>query len=203
MTVTQIEWISKTKARIYLNDAFAFVLYLSEIRELNIKVGDELEEDFLETIRTDYLLKRAKLKAMQLLNIKDYTEHELRSKLLRDTYPSDLVDQAIDYVASYHYIDDERYTRNYISYHSEGCSRQVLRQKLMGKGISSELIDMVLEDVPTDESVLIRTLLEKKYDDRWLKDSALKQKATAYLLRRGFSYRDIKSVMLDIESSSN
>lgn len=203
MTVTQIEWISKTKARIYLNDAFAFVLYLSEIRELNIKVGDELEEDFLETIRTDYLLKRAKLKAMQLLNIKDYTEHELRSKLLRDTYPSDLVDQAIDYVSSYHYIDDERYTRNYISYHSEGCSRQVLRQKLMGKGISSELIDMVLEDVPTDESVMIRTLLEKKYDDRWLKDSALKQKATAYLLRRGFSYRDIKTVMQDIESSSN
>ena len=198
MTITQIEWISKTKAKIYLNDEFAFVLLLSELRELELSQGDEVDDTLYAHIMKDYLLKRAKLKAMQLLNARDYTEYELRTKLTREQFPETLVNQAIDYVASYHYIDDERYTRYYIEYHSSGQSRQVLRQKLLAKGISSELIDRCLEDVVLDEKTTIRQLLTKKYGTACLEDMAVQKKAVGYLLRRGYTYHDIREVLQDM-----
>lgn len=198
MVITQIEWISKTKAKIYLNDAFAFVLLLSELRELELAEGDEVDDALYAHIMQDYLLKRAKLKAMQLLNARDYTEYELRTKLKRDLFPDGLIQQAIAYVASYHYIDDERYTRYYLEYHSSGQSRQVLRQKLLGKGIASELIERCLEDAELDEKETIRQLLTKKYGTRFIDDSAVKKKAIGYLLRRGYTYHDVRDVMQDM-----
>lgn len=199
MIITQIEWISKTKAKVFLNDAFAFVLLISELRELNLSKGDDIDDELYEHIMQDYLFKRAKLKAMQLLNARDYTEYELRTKLKRDLFPEYAVEQAIAYVASYHYIDDERYTRYYIEYHSEGQSRQVLRQKLLGKGISLELINQCLESVELNEKDTIRQLLMKKYGMRCIEDPAVEKKATGYLLRKGYTYHDIREVMQDMK----
>lgn len=198
-TVTSIEWMTKTRARIYINDEFAFILQLSELKTLNLSEGDELSEDVYEHILKDYVLKRAKLKAMELLNMKDYTEYELRMKLKKDLYPAALIDSAVDYVRSYHYIDDERYTRNYLAYHSQGQSRQMIRQKLQQKGIASQIIDQCMDETQIDEISLIENLLMSKYKNIDFRDRKTKEKAMSFLLRKGFQYSDIRSVFCKID----
>ena len=47
------------------------------------------------------LLKKAKLRAMYLLNICDRTEAELREKLKKNEYPREIIEQAIQYVKSF------------------------------------------------------------------------------------------------------
>ena len=60
-------------------------------------------------------MKRAKLRAMHLLTRMDYTEAELEKKLMKGEYTPQAVKIAMDYVRSYHYLDDERYVARYLS----------------------------------------------------------------------------------------
>ena len=66
-----------------------------------------------------------------LLQKKDYTEAELRRKLTEGEYPQEAVEEAVSYVKSFHYIDDERFCRAYINCYSVKWSRQQITTKLM------------------------------------------------------------------------
>ena len=79
MIVTKVEPLSKTKYKIYLNHQFAFVLYKGELRSYKISDGRELSEEELDEIREKILLKRAKKRAMHLLEDMDRSEAGLRA----------------------------------------------------------------------------------------------------------------------------
>lgn len=127
----------------------------------------------------------------------DRTEAQLREKLLKAEFEPELVEQAIDYVKSYGYLDDERYVRNYIDYRKDQKSRRQLEQELcFRKGVPPELIRKVYEELePADEKAMIRKVLEKKHYDASEWDEKQRQRLIASLVRKGFRAGDILSVM--------
>lgn len=127
----------------------------------------------------------------------DRTEGQLREKLLDAGFEPEAVEQAVEYVKGYGYLDDERYVRNYIEYRSGQKSRRQLEQELrFRKGVSPELIRKVYEELePSDEKALIRKLLEKKHYRPGECGEDQRRKLTAFLLRRGFCMGDILSAM--------
>lgn len=127
----------------------------------------------------------------------DRTEAQLREKLLAAEFEPEIVEQAMDYVKSFGYLDDERYVRNYIAYRSQSKSRRQIEQELLfRKGVSRELIQKVYEEAePSDERALIRRQLEKKHYDSEECDEKQRQKLIASLLRKGFQMGDILAVM--------
>ena len=76
--------------------------------------------------------KRAKLRCMHLLEKRDYTEKELRQKLTagKTEYTQEEMDIAIDYVKSFHYVDDGIYACKYIEAMSSRKSRRQIEQEL-------------------------------------------------------------------------
>jgi regulatory protein len=60
------------------------------------------------------LVKRARLRALHLLNDMGRTESQLRQKLKQNDYPDDVVEDAIRYVKSFGYVNDKEYARSYI-----------------------------------------------------------------------------------------
>ena len=114
MTVTRVEPCGKTRYRIYLNGESAFVLYKGEMKKLGIREGESLSSDILETIYTDILYRRARLRAMHLLEDMDRTEAGLREKLRQGEYPEAVPEKAVAYVRSFGYLDDVRYAENCI-----------------------------------------------------------------------------------------
>ena len=86
MTVTGIEEINNKKIRVFIDNEFAFVLYKGELRLYGIREGEEIgEEEYLE-ITGKILPKRAKLRSMNLLKSRAYTEKQLRDKLVQGEY---------------------------------------------------------------------------------------------------------------------
>lgn len=145
------------------------------------------------------MILAAKKKAISLLTVQDRTESQLRKKLLEQGYEDAVVDEAINYVKGYKYIDDERYAKNYIHYRMQQKSRQQLRIELVKKGVSEDVILVALqEEYEVEERDLIRKLLEKK---RYCDDLEYKEKhrIISYLMRRGFQLEDIRSCMSDFE----
>ena len=139
---------------------------------------------------------RAKKRALHLLERMDRTEHQLREKLRELDYPEEVVEEAIEYVKSFHYLDDERYAETFTRYKKEGLSRQQIKQKLMQKGVSRDIIENALEEeYDVDESVHIRKILEKKRFSYETADEGEFRRVYSYLLRRGFRSNDILKEM--------
>ena len=202
MTVTRIEEYTKSKYKIYLNDAFAFVLYKGELRQYKIKEGELLSDETYQEIIEVVLTKRAKLRTMHLLQSIDRTEADVRRKLKEGLYPESVIDSAIAYVKSYHYIDDARYAGNYIDYRLGSMSRSELKQKLLQKGIDKEIIEEQLnertEAGDEQEKELLKRLMLKKMKEPRNLDYQEKNKLFSYLYRKGFSLGDIERIYQEL-----
>ncbi|SDA51455.1 regulatory protein [Butyrivibrio sp. INlla18] len=199
MIVSDIVELDKKRSKVYIDGEFAFVMYKGEFREYGIKLEAEISEETYDSIITVLLPKRATKRAMNLLQKRDYTEAKLREKLSEGLYPSDAIDAAIDYVKSYHYLDDERYARDYITYHMPTKSKNRIVQDLTNKGIKKDLLIPILEEIYEEEdddpeSSQIEALLQKKHYSKEL-DYKEQQKIIAFLLRRGFSLDKVKRVI--------
>ncbi len=199
MIVSDIVELDKKRSKVFIDGEFAFVMYKGEFREYGIKLEAEISEETYESIVTVLLPKRATKRAMNLLQKRDYTEAKLREKLSEGLYPSDAIDAAIDYVKSYHYLDDERYARDYITYHMPTKSKNRIVQDLTNKGIKKDLLIPILEEIYEEEdddpeSSQIEALLQKKHYSKEL-DYKEQQKIIAFLLRRGFSLDKVKRVI--------
>lgn len=200
MRVTRIEEVSRSRSRVCLEESFAFVLYKGELRLYGIREGEELEEEAYRQIMEELLPKRATLWCMNLLKSRPYTERQLRDKLEQGGYPQSCADRALEYVKSYHYVDDERYAQDYIENQQEKKSRRIIEQDLLRKGISRELIEEAffcqqeLGNGP-DEERLARQWLEKKHFDSERADYKERQKMAAFLYRKGIAGATIRRVL--------
>lgn len=192
MLVTQISEVSKSRSRIYLDGQFAFILYKGELRQFHIKDGQELTEECYRQIMTEILPKRAKLRSMNLLQSRDYTRKQLEDKLKQGEYPQECIEEALSYVESYGYIDDNRYAEDYIEYHIQNKSRMRIETDLMRRGISKEVIRRAFEmlgdlGVVQDEAAMIRDLLNKKKYSAYTATKQEQRKMYGFLYRKGFS----------------
>ena len=200
MTITQITELSRSRSKVYLDQEFAFVLYKGELRSYHIREGAELSREDYEAILHEVLPKRAKLRSMNLLKSREYTSEQLRRKLREGFYPEAVIEEAIEYVASYHYIDDLRYAVDYITSQEGSRSRRRIEQDLQGKGIARETLQrawMEWEDLGgvQDEIAMIRALLEKKHYDPESADRKEQQRIYGFLMRKGYSGEQIRKAM--------
>ena len=142
-------------------------------------------------------LNRAKRRALHILERSDRTEQELRDKLAKNYLP-EVVDAAVEYVKSYHYIDDHRYAVNYLN--SRGkvrSSRQVEQELLYKKGVSKAVLEAAREEAePQDEREQIRRWMEKKHIDPAAADQSELRRFYQFLMRRGFRSSDILTELL-------
>ena len=65
--------------------------------------------------------------------------------------------------------------------------------ELRRKGIESEIIDEVLDDIEVDEREQIQAVIERKYPK--IDDEKIRRRAVAALQRLGYGWEDIKAVI--------
>jgi regulatory protein len=192
MIITDIDEISKSKVKVSTDIGATFSLYKSELRTYGIAKDKELSKEDYDSLVEDVLVKRAKLRCMNLLKSRDYTRYQMENKLKSGYYPDEVIDRAIAYVMSYGYIDDVRYAATYLGCKSATKSKKQIRNELMLKGISSEDIETAFgtcmeENRLTDEAELIENLIKKKKFDKANATYEEKQKIIGFLYRKGFA----------------
>lgn len=144
------------------------------------------------------LSKKAKLRAMHLLERMDRTECGLRRKL-SEKYPEEAIEEAIAYVKSYGYLDDVRYAQNYIRCRLKDKSQFRIFQELKSKGIKHDVISLAWEEeikeIERDERSLVRQMVLQKYPAGARLDVKQMRRLQGFLARRGFLWEDISSVL--------
>lgn len=197
MTVTEIRPVTKQKYQIEVEGHSPFVLYKGEVFRYHIEKDREISPEIYKEIIEEVLTKRAKLRALHLLEQGDRTKKDLEEKLLKNGYPPEAVEAALAYVESFHYIDDKRYALSYIQNQSGRKGRARIQMELRRKGVPQEYIDQAFQEMEeeTDTEAVIRELVQKKRRGQGPMDEKEKQKLYGFLLRRGFSTSDILSVL--------
>lgn len=197
MTVTKIEAVTKTRYRVYIDGQFAFILYKGELSRYHITEDGDIPREVFDKIKKEVILKRARLKAMHLLNDMDRTEAQLRTKLKQGGYTEDIIEEAVNYVSSFGYINDEAYVRRFIESRKDKKSKKEIYAALCQKGIEKKQIEAAMEECYGSEDsreAISRLLIKKKYSP----DTATageKRQILGYLMRKGFSYDDIRQVI--------
>lgn len=197
MTVTKIEPLSKTRYKVYLDGQFAFTLYKGELSRYHIAEESVIEDDIYDSLRL-IVIKRAKLRAMHLLSDMGRTESQLRTKLKQGGYVEDAVEAAIRYVKSFGYINDMEYARSFIDSRKDRKSKKELYAALLQKGVPAEIVEQVFEEADygeKDSRQAIEALMRKKSYNPETADVKEKQKMMGYLMRKGFSYQDVRNVL--------
>lgn len=200
MTVTQIIELSGTRCKIYIDQEFAFVLYKGELPLYHIKEGEPLSEETYRTICKEVLPGRARRRTMNLLKNRDYTVEELKRKLKQGFYPDSVIEEALAYVASFHYTDDLRYAVSYMTCHETDKSHRRIEQDLYKKGISGEIVEKAWAKWQEmggrkDETAMIAALLKKRHYDPSNAHPKERQRTFAFLMRRGFSPEAVRRAL--------
>ena len=185
MIVTALEPVGKTRVQVFLDGEKAFVLYRNEAYRMGIREGESLSEQAYAEIMQEILPKRARLRCMNILKSADKTEWQLRAKLRQGGYPKEIEDIAIEYVRSFHYIDDVRYAGYYIESRSQTKSKRQIVQDLKAKGNSEE------------ETIL--ALAKKKRMNLENPTAEEQQKYYVFFMRKGFSYAAVRKVLRGLE----
>ncbi len=206
MVVTKIEELDKKRVRVYIDDEFAFVVYKGELRLYGLKETEEVDMKVYNDLMSEVLPKRAKLRCMNLLKTKSYTERQLRDKLKQGEYTQVLIEIALEYVKSYGYVDDKRYCDDFIAYNMENKSLKRMEQDLLKKGINKNVIFEAFERMredgnePDEFSMAAELMRKKKYDANTATIEE-KRRFAALLYRKGFGADTIRRVLLlDITS---
>lgn len=200
MTVTEIKAVTKQKFQVELDGQAAFVLYKSELSRYGIEKDRELPLELYRELVEDVLTKRARLRAMHLLQKRDRTKADLRKKLEQSGYPVQAVEAALAYVESFHYIDDARYAAMYMENQKTRKGMARIRMELLQKGVPSEIIQQVLEEAEEkmDSRSVIRQMLEKKRRGEGPLEEKEKQRLYGFFMRKGFSSSDILAVFREL-----
>lgn len=202
MYVTYIEEADKRKAIVYVDGGESFPLYKGEIKRYGIREQKELSDDEYGHIIRDILIKRAKERAMHILQGADKTERQIREKLERGRYPSLVIDEVIKFLLKYEYINDYDYSVSYIKTYSKSQSERLMREKLLQRGVDRDIIVTAMEDAMKEadydcQSIIADILRRKKYNNDTA-DIKEKNRMVSHLLRKGFMYEDILASMREM-----
>ncbi len=186
MRITALEPTKRGRIALFAEGEFLFSLAPELCVTAGLKVGQEVDVERLEQLRTEAELKKAKEKALQLLSRQAYTAEQLRQKLSQRT-DAQAAGQAVERMEQLGLVDDRAYACQFARELAErkrfGPLR--IRQELGRRGISPELIQQALEELELDPEAAMREILERKYAAA-SEDPAARRRAYGALLRMGY-----------------
>lgn len=133
----------------------------------------------------------ARKKALSLLERRDYGSAELAAKLVeKGASPSD-AEAAVARMVEYGFVNDENYAAMVARhYAAKGCGPARIREELRRRRLDRELWDAALDAAPENSEAAYR-LFAAKIRGGCDKDAV--RKASAALVRRGFSWEDVRA----------
>ena len=186
MIITKLDKVGTKQVRLFFDEEKYCLLYYNEIRRLGFHEQDEIGQEEFEELNK-LLLHRAKLKAMSLLKYQDRTRKELKERLMRAELPEFITEEAVAYVESFGYINDEEYVRRYMEYRSGNKSKIQIKMDLHKKGIAAETLEKVFDEYEYEEDDILEEQVKKRIRQKGSVTKENFQKYYGYFAIKGFN----------------
>lgn len=182
------------RLHVYLDNDIDFLLYKSEVRKLNLEESVNIEETQYQII-IDILYKRARERALYILDNAYKTKKQIVDKLKAGCYPEFIIDRVIEYLTEYDLINDYRYASMYIDFKADSKSKRQITQDLYSKGVLKEIIDSAFENSDFTDEHSLNKIIEKRKGRYDLTNQKDIERFYRYLVGKGYAYHDVKRAL--------
>ncbi len=142
---------------------------------------------------------------MNILSYRDRSKKEIRDKLVLKGYNPTVVETVIGDLTSVGLVDEKRFARAWIRDRLQVAhkGKRIAQLELVKKGVPKDTIAEAFNEEPADEEAIALEVVAK-YGKRLKNLEPRKRKKRLYdlLLRRGFSFNTIQTV-LKIDETNN
>lgn len=193
------------RINVFVDGKFRFGLDISQVVDLGIKVGLELDVARLAELELEsqfgklyaQALNYCLLRPRSMREIRDYLWKKSQPKLLKSGrktagLPDSLSQRVVERLVAKKYLDDYQFAEWWLTNRrlKQGASLRRLRQELVQKGVDRSIVEQLLVESDRDDISELHKIIAKKahrYPDR--------DKLMRYLSSQGFSYDDIKQAL--------
>ncbi|MCD7804807.1 MAG: RecX family transcriptional regulator [Oscillospiraceae bacterium] len=197
-TITSIEKYKGNTMRVDLDEGEPLFINVDVLNEYHLQKDMTMPDAAIEEIVHSNDFRRAKERALYLLDERDYSFIELYKKL-ENNYDEDICLEVCNRLSEIGCINDRRYSERLAEHYcvTKRFGLRRAREEMRKRGISNELITEAL--YPYEDSVQerIAELIDKKYA-RYLSDEKGVQKVKAALVRQGYSFSEVNKALSDL-----
>ena len=200
MRITAIEPQQKNPQRvnIYLDGEFAFGLAL--ILAAWLKVGQELNEDKVASLKADDDREVTYQKALHFISYRPRSSAEVQRNLINRGISESLAQETVSRLQSSGLVNDDAFARAWVENRNtfRPRSKAALQMELRRKGLNDETVQSVLAEQVDEQALAFDAA--RKYARRLagLEWPDFRQKLGGFLARRGFSYTILSPVVSEV-----
>ena len=194
MRIERIEASKHKRGRVlvFLEDGACLKITEQELLDFGLRAGDSLDEATLAGLKEAAGVSNVKATAAELIGKRAMSRATLEKKLREKGASADDARYAAEWLEAIGAINDADYAALLVRHYSEmGYGPARIRDKLYEKGVPRELWEEALEQLP-DHGGQIDRFLQGKLRGR-TPDEKEKKRLTDALLRRGFSWGEVKA----------
>lgn len=177
---------------VFLENGDCVKITEQELLDFGLRTGDELDATTLESLQTQADTSHVQAKGAALIGKRAMSSQALLKKLQAQGASHNDAVHAVEWLEAIGALDDLAYAGTLVRHYSAmGYGRQRLREKLREKDVPRDLWDEALEQAPEPDDQ-IQKFIAKKLGDDPNPDMKTLKKVSDALMRRGFSWSDIK-----------
>ena len=165
-------------------------------KEFCVREGEPIDHEAYALLIEKYAYPHAMERAANLLAARDYSENELRRRLLRAAYSENTVDRVLETLRNHRFVSDERFSAQYVARKAPTRGKRRIYQELRQKGVSEDVAKEALESISEDdedEGALARA--EKFFRRRDENDPDERRRCIAALVRQGYSFTTARNAV--------
>ena len=201
ITKVEIQKKNKDKVNVFIDNEFYHGLYLDTCIKYSLKENMEIELARLDEIILESEKYLAFNKVVAYIGEGLKTKKQIRDYLKKKEYSKTTVEYVIEKLVEYKYLDDEKYCDVYVKTYRNKYGKNMLRTKLIEKGISREIIENTLNEFESEEDEILN-ILSKKLKNKTITPDLL-SKTYRFMSARGFSYEETKNAIKQYEKFNN
>ncbi len=195
MTVTEVKQTHGERYVLVLSDGSVVKTTLAVVADHSLYAGRELSESELAEVAGASRLERAKVRAMNIISARPMSCRELYDRLVEKGETEPDAAACVEYLLNLHFLNDADYAAMVVRhYAAKGYGARRIRDELYRRKLPRELWDEALEQLPEQDEQIDR-LLSHRLRGAEPDDRAALKKASDALLRRGFSWDEVKEAI--------
>lgn len=201
--ITKIDTQKKNANRvsIFLDDEFFCGLDMFTAQKHFLAIGKEVSREKLLEAVFDNETESAFEKCMRQLEGRLKSEKELRDYLFKKEYNNDVIENVIERLKRYNYINDAEFCRNYIASYLQRWGRKKIEFMLKSLILDKEVLVAALEEFPCQTESAYKLALKHIGSKEF--NITQKQKTFAHLMQKGFDSDSIRGALARIEENIN